>query len=377
MVGSTMAEDLAGDDRFEVTVADRDPVALERVGKRARLSTLRADLGHPGELRELAAGYDIVLGAMPSRLGLQTLRAVIEAGKNYVDISFMAEDPLALSHLARARGVTAIVDCGVAPGTSNMAAGWATTQLDPFRRLEVYVGGLPVERTWPYEYKAAFAPSDVIEEYVRPARIVQNGRVVVRPALSEPELLDFPGVGTLEAFNTDGLRTLIHTMPVPDMIEKTMRYPGHIELMRVMRETGLFSETAIAVAGHPVVPRDVAAALLFPKWTYEEGEADLTVLRVVAEGDRDGRAVRMQWDLLDRHDPATGLRSMSKTTAFPATIMARFLVEGRFSEPGVHPPEIPGARAGLFDAMLKELRDRGVAFSFHEHPQGTGAALTP
>jgi lysine 6-dehydrogenase len=375
MVGSTMAEDLAADENFEVTVADRDRVALERVAGRARLHTLCADLGDLAALRELAAGHDIVLGAMPSHMGLQTLRAVIEAKRSYVDISFMAEDPLVLSELARAGGVTAIVDCGVAPGTSNMAAGWASTQLRPFRRLEVYVAGLPVVRRWPFQYKAPFAPADVIEEYVRPARIVSGGRVVVRPALSDPELLDFPGVGTLEAFNTDGLRSLVHTMPAPDMIEKTMRYPGHVELMRVLRETGLFSETAIAVGGQAVVPREVAAALLFPGWTYDVGEADLTVLRVVAEGDRDGSPVRMQWDLLDRYDASTETRSMSRTTGFPATIMARFVADGRFAEPGVHPPETVGARAGLFEAMLTELSARGVAFTYDERPIPSG--LTP
>lgn len=374
MVGSIIAEDLAADAGMQVTVADHDATALERAAKRARVATKAADLSVPATVRELAASADIVVGAMPSRLGLQTLRAVIEAKRNYVDISFMAEDPLALSHLARAAGVTAIVDCGVAPGTSNLAAGWASTRLRPFRRLQVYVGGLPVERRWPYEYKAAFAPADVIEEYVRPARIVSGGRVVVKPALSEPELLDFPGVGTLEAFNTDGLRTLVDTIDAPDMIEKTMRYPGHIELMRVLRETGLFSETAIAVDGRPVVPRDVAAALLFPAWSYEEGEADLTVLRVVAEGDRDGRPVRLQWDLLDRYDPQTGIRSMSRTTGYPAAIMARFVAGGRFAEPGVHPPETCGAREGLLDAMLDELRARGVSFTYGETPLAT---ITP
>lgn len=362
MVGSAMAMDLATDPELEVTVADVRPDALERVAAAYGVSTRPANLGDPGVVRELVGDYDIVLGALSSVIGLQTLRAVIEAGKPYCDIAFMAEDATELSALARERGVTAVVDCGVAPGMSNMLAGYAAHVLDPCERIEIYVGGLPVERRWPFEYKAGFAPHDVIEEYVRPSRVVESGRVVVKEALSEPELLDFPGIGTLEAFNTDGLRSLVSSLKVPDMVEKTMRYPGHIELMRVFRETGLFSKEPIEVDGKQVRPLDVTAAVLFPKWTFEDGEADLTVMRVSARGKRDGKPTRLTWDLLDYYDPQTRTRSMSRTTAFPATIMARLMLAGRFSEHGVFAPEVPGRVPGLVDEMLEQLRKRGVRY---------------
>jgi saccharopine dehydrogenase-like NADP-dependent oxidoreductase len=168
------------------------------------------------------------------------------------------------------------------------------------------------------------------------------------------------GVGTLEAFNTDGLRSLVHTLNVPFMKEKTLRYPGHIELMRAFRELGLFSKQPLAVGEATVRPLDVTAALLFPKWTFEDGEADLTVLRVVAQGLEDGRPTRYDWDLLDRYDPETGLRSMSRTTAFPAAIMAGLMLEGAFRRPGVHAPESVGREPGLLDRVLAELEDRGV-----------------
>jgi saccharopine dehydrogenase-like NADP-dependent oxidoreductase len=401
MVGSAMAADLVQDERFSVTVADRDAGALERLQQRLGgpqgrgPRVVRADLGDPAAVTRLASEHDLVLGALSSVIGLQTLRAVIEAGRPYVDISFMAEDALSLSGLAAERGVTAVVDCGVAPGMSNMMCGHAAARLQPCESLAIYVGGLPVERRWPFEYKAGFAPHDVIEEYVRPSRLVEDGRVVVREALSEPELLDFPGIGTLEAFNTDGLRSLATTLSVPFMKEKTMRYPGPIALMRVLRETGLFSKEPVEVpvagdgaggsgaggsgagssgAGRSgagsggtvrVRPLDVTARMMFPKWTYAPGEADLTVMRVSAEGRLDAtpNRVRLQWDLLDYHDPETDTRSMSRTTGFPATIMARFLVEGRFRKPGVHPPETVGAQPGLLDAMLQELQRRGVKYT--------------
>ena len=360
MIGSAMAMDLARDGDAEVTVSDVREAALQRIAERHGVATVRADLADPGAVRRLVAGYDVVIGALPSVLGLQTLRAVLEGGRDYVDISFMPEDARELDGLAREHGVTAVVDCGVAPGVGNMMVGFAAAQLDACERVEIYVGGLPVERRWPYDYKAGFAPSDVIEEYVRPARVVEGGRQVVKEALSEPERMDFPGVGTLEAFLTDGLRSLATTIPAPFMKEKTLRYPGHIELMRVLRDTGFFSKEPVDVGGQRIRPLDATAAVLFPKWTFSEGEADLTVLRVTVSGRKDGEEATYRWDLLDFYDEATGLRSMSRTTAFPATITARLLAKGAFRRPGVHPPEVLGAQPGLLDHVLRALEERGV-----------------
>jgi lysine 6-dehydrogenase len=360
MIGSAMAQDLARRGAWDVTIADVRADVLERIAERCKVRTLLADLGSPAVVSRLALGFDVVLGALPSVLGLQTLRAVLEAGTDYVDISFMPENALELDALARQHGVTAVVDCGVAPGISNMMAGFAAHSFERNERLEIYVGGLPVERRWPYDYKAGFAPHDVIEEYVRPARIVENGRIVVREALSEPELLDFPGVGTLEAFNTDGLRSLALTLDAPSMKEKTLRYPGHIQLMRALRDTGFFSKDPVEIAGQQIRPLDATAALLFPKWTFGEGEADLTVMRVTAEGSSGGERLRYVWDLLDYYDAETGLRSMSRTTAFPATIVAGLVADGSFERPGVHPPEVLGAEPGLLAVVLRELELRGV-----------------
>jgi saccharopine dehydrogenase-like NADP-dependent oxidoreductase len=363
MVGSLMARDLAADPGFEVTAADVRPAALARFTAGDRVRTLQADLGDPAAIGRAVQGFNLVLGALSSSLGLQTLRAVIEAGKTYCDISFMAEDPTTLDALARERGVTAIVDCGVSPGVSNVAIGRAVSELDVTESIEILVGGLPVERRWPYEYKAPFAPHDVIEEYTRPARIVEEGRVVVREALSEPELVDFEGVGTLEAFNTDGLRSLIGSFPkIPHMRERTLRYPGHIALMRVLRETGYFSKDTITVGDTKVRPLDVTAALLFPKWSFEEGEQDLTVCRVEVTGNRHGKKTRYVWELYDAYDTDTATRSMSRCTGFPATIMARMLADGRFVRPGVHAPEVCGAQPGILEAMLAELDKRGIAY---------------
>jgi lysine 6-dehydrogenase len=361
MVGSAIARDLALDAGLRVDVADVRAEALERLpGLPASPGRVRADLSKPEAVRRLVSGYELVVGALPSVIGFQALRAVLEAGRDVVDISFMPENALELSALARERGATAVIDCGVAPGLSNMMVAAAAARLSPCESVQIYVGGLPVERHWPFEYKAGFAPWDVLEEYTRPARVVEHGRVVVKEPLSEPELLDFPGVGTLEAFNTDGLRTLVDTLDAPFMKEKTLRWPGHADLMRVFRDTGFFSLEPVEVAGRAVRPRDLTAALLFPKWTFEEGEADLTVMRVRVEGGSQGQRVAHCWDLVDRFHEASGLRSMSRSTGFVASSVARLVASGRFRQPGVHAPEAVGAREGLLEHVLADLTARGV-----------------
>lgn len=374
MVGSVMAADLAAD--FDVTIADARPGALDAAVKRAaspawggrRLTARQADLADADALNTLVAPFDIVLGALSSRIGFASLRTVIEAGKPYCDISFFAEEALQLDALARQRGVTAVVDCGVAPGMSNMISGAEVAALErdggAAESVAIYVGGLPRERRWPFQYKAGFAPSDVIEEYTRPVRLVENGQIVVREALTEPEWLDFAGLGTLEAVNTDGLRSLADTLRVPNMKEKTLRYPGHYDLMRVFKETGLFSEEMIDVGGQKVRPREVTAAVMFPKWTYEPGEEDLTVMRIIVEGRTAEKSrVRTTWDLVDFFDRATGATSMSRTTALPCTTIARMIASGAFTRPGVTPPETIGALPGMLERVMREMESKGVRYT--------------
>jgi saccharopine dehydrogenase-like NADP-dependent oxidoreductase len=362
LVGAPIAMDLAADARFEVTVADRDAEALGRLAGKANIRTVRLDLAHPKTVTKLVRDYDFVLSAVPGFLGYQTLQAVISAGKSVVDIAFFPEDPFELQDQAASAGVTAIVDCGVAPGMSNLLVGHVASLLEETHSVLIYVGGLPEIREWPYEYKAVFSPADVIEEYVRPARYIQNGRLIVKPALSESERLDFPGMGTLEAFNTDGLRTLARTISAPDMKEKTLRYPGHIEKMAMLRDTGFFGTEEIDVCGVRVRPLDVTSSLLFPKWKLREGEVDLTVMKIIVEGRKGTESLRYTYDLLDRHDPVTGVHSMARTTGYTASVALRMLASGLFQDKGIVPPEFIGRRPECVAFMLEGLRERNVIY---------------
>jgi len=361
-VGSAIVRDLAAEGEFEILAVDAGQSALDQLAGVRGVTCRRADLSSASAVAEAVAGADLAVGAVPGFMGYATVEAVLKAGKPIVDISFFAEDPFGLDDLARSKGLVAAVDCGIAPGCSNLILGYLETVLDKVERFDCLVGGLPVVRTWPYEYKAVFSPSDVIEEYVRPARFVEHGEVVTRPALSEPELLDFPGVGTLEAFNTDGLRSLLRTVKAPFLRERTMRYPGHIEKMRMLRETGFFSKEPVSVGGAAVRPLDFTARLLFPHWQLGEGEEDITVMRVEVEGQRGGRAVLHTFDLLDRFDRDTGTISMARTTGYTCTAVVRLVARGLFKEPGISPPEFLGRHADCYFFVMQELAKRGVVF---------------
>jgi len=361
LVGKHIAADLA--DRFEVTAADKREDALEAAFAGSSVRHVVADLSDPARIAELVEPCDIVVNALPGFMGFAALRAILEAGKNAVDIAFFPEDAFELDELARSRGVTAIVDMGVAPGMGNLILG---RHMEEMRKVEGFlclVGGLPVERRWPFEYKAPFSPSDVIELYTRPARYVENGVEVVRPALTDPELVHIEGIGTLEALNTDGLRSLARTCDVPNMKEKTLRYPGHGRLVEALREAGFFDEEPIDVGGVSVSPLEVTSRILFPQWALGENEPEFTVMRITVRGvDGEGRSVTHVWDLLDHGDRVKGISSMARTTGYACTAAVNLLAAGEFSRKGICPPEYIGADRGCFDRMLAYQHERDLDY---------------
>ncbi|MCG3217051.1 MAG: saccharopine dehydrogenase, partial [Candidatus Heimdallarchaeota archaeon] len=292
----------------------------------------------------------------------------IETGKNIIDISFFEEDPFSLDELAKEKGVTAVIDCGIAPGLSSIILGYVDSILDETFSFLCFVGGLPVEREWPFEYKAPFSPIDVLEEYTRLARYIVDSEIVIKPALSEPELIDFPEVGTLEAFNTDGLRSLLRTMNIPFMKEKTLRYPGHIEIMKIFRETGFFDKEVMDINGKEIIPLEITSKLLFDKWKLNEGDEDLTVLRIIIEGMKDGKKVRYSYDMVDHYDREKSITSMARTTGYTCTAVAKQIAQGKFTRKGICPPEYIGQNENVYDAIIEELFKRNVILkeSFEE-----------
>lgn len=359
MVGGPMAIDLCRD--FDVTSVDISNEPLEELKKKFPIETIRTELSDPANVREVIEGRDLVIGAVPGFMGYETFKTVIDAGKDIVDISFFPEDPFDLDALAVERGVTAVMDCGVAPGMCNALLGYHDKTME-VESYECLVGGLPVKRSWPFQYKAPFSPIDVIEEYIRPARLVKDGRLVVMPALSEPELVDFEPVGSLEAFNTDGLRTLIKTMKAPNMKEKTMRYPGSIEYIRLLRECGFFGYDPIDVEGRPVRPIDLTSRLLFAEWKLEREEPELTIMRVTIRGREGGQRKEYVYNLFDRYDEETRTSSMARTTGYTCTAAARLVLAGVYKRKGMSPPEHLGAAPGCLDRLLDYFKERNIHY---------------
>ncbi len=359
LVGKTIAVDLSG--TYDVTSVDFNGEAFQYLESYG-IKTATGNFLDTEFLAGVVESADVVIGAIPGFLGFQTIKTVIEAGKNVVDISFFPEDPFLLDDLAKAKNVTVVTDCGVAPGMGNIILGYHAKKMR-VQNYECLVGGLPVVREWPFEYKAVFSPIDVIEEYTRPARYVQNHTLRVKEALSDPELVHFDGIGTLESWNSDGLRTLIKTMPgVPNMIEKTLRYPGCIEYLRVLRESGFFSYEPVDVNGTMIRPIDVTAKLLFPKWKLKPGEEEFTVMRIRVSGEERNSPAEYEYTLLDRTDRRTNTLSMARTTGYTCTAVANLLLKGDFVRKGICPPEYVGEDERNFNFILEYLKERGVVY---------------
>jgi saccharopine dehydrogenase-like NADP-dependent oxidoreductase len=359
MVGSAMSLDLAK--KYNVTSIDNSESALNKLYTRNNnIAIKNYDLKQYDTYSTLLQEADLVVCAVPGFMGFKTLEAIIKCGKDVVDISFFPEDGLSLNELAKHHGVTAITDCGVAPGTSNFIIGYYNSKYI-INSVEFVVGGLPLIRKYPWEYKAPFSPVDVIEEYTRPARMKENGVIVTKPALSDSRIMNFDKVGSLEAFNTDGLRSLLFTLPeIKNMKEQTLRYIGHIDFVKKLKAAGFFDETEISLNGNKIKPIEFSSKLLIDSWKLGEDEKEFTVMQVKIEAVVDGKESIITYDLYDEYDDNSNQSSMSRTTGYVATAAVEMINQGLFNDKGVFPPELIGPNEACFELLFKHLEARGV-----------------
>ncbi|MDO8897092.1 MAG: saccharopine dehydrogenase C-terminal domain-containing protein [Bacteroidales bacterium] len=363
LIGKPMAFDLIKNNAYLVGVADISETALKPF-ENTGIQGFCFDLKTKSELQKLVKQFDFVINAVPGFMGFETLKSVIECKQDVVDIALYPEDPFELNKLAQENGVCVICDMGVAPGMSHLLSGFAAHQLEEVESLLIYVGGLPQKRSYPWEYKAVFSPSDVIEEYTRPARLIENGKIVFKEALSEAELLEFDPVGTLEAFNSDGLRSLVYTIKANYMAEKTLRYQGHIGLIKALKSSGFFDEKPLEMNGSEISPLEFTKKVLFSKWKLEQGEEDLTVMRIIVKGKtQEGKSKQFQWDLFDKYDNQTSVHSMARTTGYAATAALRLIESGTYGEHGINVPEFVGKDEKSVAFILEQLEERGIHFN--------------
>ncbi len=362
MVGSAMAIDLAKE--HQVTLADIKREILNKVKQKCSdLKTLQLDVTKKEKLQNTIKQHDLVINAVPGFLGFETLKAIIEADMNVIDIAFFPENSLDLDALAKKHRVTAIVDCGVAPGMDNVILGYYN-ELLKLTDFECLVGGLPKVKKWPFCYKAPFSPIDVIEEYTRPARYVENGNEIVREPLTDCEYVEFDKVGTLESFNSDGLRSIIYTMShIPNMKEKTLRYPGHVEYVKVLKESGFFETEQMEVKGSKISPLDFTSQILFKDWKLGEKEEEITVFRVTLKGaNARGETEEVVYSMYDEYCSKTETSSMARTTGYTATAAVNLFLEGLFTDKGVFPPELVGKHKVCFDYFMNYLKERNIHY---------------
>lgn len=362
MVGRAIAVDLSK--KHSVTSFDISEDNLKLLYEtNPKIKTEKKDLSKFEEYSEMLKPYKLVVNAVPGFMGYKSLESIINAKKDCVDISFFPENALDLDELAKKKKVTVITDCGVAPGMSNLILGRidAERKVDSF---ECYVGGIPRYPEPPFYYKAPFSPVDVIQEYLRPCKIKENGNILIKEALSERQFIPFKSVhGVLEAFNTDGLRSLIHTMPhIPEMKEKTLRYKGHIDIIIALRDSGLLSDVPVFHKGKKIVPLELTSQLLIDQWKLGPNEEEMTIMKVIVYAE--GREI--VWDLVDYYDYETKTSSMARSTGYTCNAAVELILSQRFSDKGVSPPEIIGKSKENFDFILNYLKERNVNWKLSE-----------
>ena len=360
LVGKAMILDLYKS--YDITAVDISSKNLSELEKLPNITTVAIDLSVSFNIKKVIKDADLVIGAVPGFMGCHMVKNVIEAGKNIVDISFFPEDPLELDKLAKEKGVTAIVDCGVSPGMGNIILGHYLNKID-ISSYKCLVGGLPQKPEKPWGYKAVFSPIDVIEEYTRPVRIKKNGKIEVEDALSKCEVVKFDKIGEFEAWNTDGLRTLLSTTNIPNLMELTIRHIGTIEPVKALRDSGFFSTEGININGKITRPIDLTTNLLFSQWKMRPNEKDMTLMRIIIEGIENGKPRKVMYDLVDFYDSKTDTTSMARTTGYTCTAIANLLLENKYNTSGIIAPEILGQDEIAYNYIIKYLADRGVVYN--------------
>ncbi len=363
-IGSVLAADLAESmPSTTVVIAGRRVKRAKEAAiaiRKENVTSIGLDANDYHELVRTMKEFDLVIGTLPGNVGYQSVKAAIDAKVDAVDVSYMPEDPLTLNEDAVEANVTIVPDCGVAPGLSNLLVGHAISKLDKVENVYIMVGGLPEEPVPPLGYTITWSVENLLDEYTRKAKIVENSKVVEVEALTGLEVVEFLGVGKLESFYTDGLRTLLYMAKgVKNMWEKTLRYPGHVEKIKLLKALGFLDEHPIEIENIQLPPRRVTVKLLEKKLRRPEIR-DVLAMKAEVSGTARGAERCYVYHLLDCYDKEHGVTAMARTTAFPASILAQLIAQKTIEEKGVVPLEKLGIKEKIFNKIIAELEKRRV-----------------
>ena len=365
--GSACAFDLLRSETVErVVIADLSvdamPSFLASKKNDPRLVPKAVDARDEAAVRELMREADACMNALPYFFNLDMARLAAEAGIHYADLGGNTEivfKQLELDEQASAKDVSIIPDCGLAPGMVNILAAAGIAELDEADAVRIRVGGLPQHPEPPLNYQIVYSMAGVLDYYTTQSWVLRDGEPLEVEALSEVEPIRFPEpIGELEAFHTaGGLSTMAwtHRGSIRNMEYKTLRYPGHAEIMRTIRELGLLDLEPVRIGDQEVVPREAFIAVVGPKLMKPESP-DLVALRVEVDGTRNGEATSVAYELVDRMDEETGVSAMERTTGYSLSITGQMQVDGRISRHGAFTPD-QGVPA---DHYMQELAERGV-----------------
>jgi len=366
MQGVACAYDLLRNPATErVMLVDRQPEIVERASRRLvsdKVETQAIDCENSESLVDIIAGCDVAISALPYRFNLGAARAAVTAGVSFVDMGGNIETVLSELRLhaeAAEKGITIVPDCGLAPGLANVLVADAVAELDEVSDVKIRVGGLPVDPRPPWNYFLVFSFEGLINEYTGSEAVLRDWNRTELLALTGDEQISFPDpAGECEAaFTSGGSSTLPWTYAgrIRNLDYKTVRYPGHYDLLRAIEALGLFDTETVEIEDLRIAPRALLKKLFCDRLARRD-EADLVVLRIEASGMRDGRPGRLVHEMMDMRDEETGLTAMMRTTAFPVSIIAQMIADGTITKRGAMPPE----RAVPPPNLIAELERRGI-----------------
>ena len=362
-IGYVTAMDLT-EQGYEVTAIDKDKHKLKNVSRKLGIDYLVLDIpNNIYQLLSIATNYDIVTSALPGSISYRVIESLIRRGVDVVDVSYFSEDPWKLHELALKSGSRVVVDAGLAPGISNALVGHAHKILDGIKRCRIYVGGISKDPKVFLGMALTWSVEDLVDEYLRPARAIIDGEVKYLDPLSYTGSINIPELGTFEYFVSDGLRTMIKSFRhLEELIELTLRHPGHLSIMNVLRDLGLLSHEELRINNTIVRASKILAELLKIKMSkYVE---DVVILYIEALGNKGER----KYLLYQEYDYSTGLTAMSRTTGFPLSIITHMTLENMIKSNGLIPPEVIGLDENLYNYFIKELSRRGIVIK-ELHPR--------
>lgn len=364
-IGSVAARDLAESlPSAEIILADMNESRAKEAASKVdqeNVSWIRVDASNHNELVSALKKFDIAIGALPGEIGYQVCKASCVAGIDLVDVSYMPEDVMTLQKDASKTGICILPDCGMSPGLGSVLVGYAVSKLDKVGNVHMLNGGLPEKPIPPLGYMITWSVKDLIDMYSRKVNIVREGKIVQVPAMSGLQEINFPGVGKLEAFYTDGLRTMLYTFKnVKNMWEKSLRYPGHVEKIGLLKDLGFFEEKELKIEKFSISPREVTAKLLESKLKRKD-IGDIVVMLIEVDGTKNGNRVQYTYQVLDHYDKKHQVTAMGRTTAYTASVVAQLLAQKAIKEKGVIPPEKLGMNRELYNKFMSLMKKRNIS----------------